>query len=127
MALKDSASLIGDTSFVCHIDAVHHTLEYIEQMPKEEICRRRLMTYDFFHRYVKTGEARLSAIIDLMDERLRSGIIEPLQFAPGISSNPDSLQMYQAKNWENANDFGTFYRYKAALPKVEETKDNDQV
>ena len=40
---------------------MHHTLDYIEHMSEEEICERRLMAYDFFHTYVKTGKERLNA------------------------------------------------------------------
>ena len=67
---------------------VHHTLDYIENMSKEEICERRLMAYDFFHTYVKTGKERLNAIVKVMDERLRTGRLFQFQAAPGIASHP---------------------------------------
>lgn len=82
----------------CHnvpsIISANHTLAYIEHMTKEEICERRLMAYDFFHNYVVSGEARLRAIVEIMDERLRTGRIEPFQYAPGISSHPASRATY---------------------------------
>ena len=94
---------------------VHHTLDYIEQMTEEEICERRLMAYDFFHQYVKTGKERLDAIVRVMDERLRTGRLEPFQAAPGIASHPDSLDMYQKDKWNNGKNL-IFERYKNSLP-----------
>ena len=94
---------------------VHHTLDYIEQMTEEEICERRLMAYDFFHQYVKTGKERLDAIVRVMDERLRTGRLEPFQAAPGIASHPDSLDMYQKDKWVNGKNL-IFERYKNSLP-----------
>ena len=84
-------------------------------MTEEEICERRLMAYDFFHQYVKTGKERLDAIVRVMDERLRTGRLEPFQAAPGIASHPDSLAMYQKEKWEKGKNL-VFERYKNSLP-----------
>ena len=76
---------------------VHHTLDYIEHMTREEICERRLLAYDFFHERVKSGEARVSAIMRVLDERLRTGRLDPFQYAPGISTHSDSLAVYKTE------------------------------
>ena len=76
---------------------VHHTLDYIDHMTREEICERRLLAYDFFHEFVKSGEARVSAIMRVLDERLRTGRLDPFQYAPGISTHRDSLAVYKTE------------------------------
>jgi len=71
---------------------VRQTLQYIEDMPDEEICERRLRAYDVFHKYVKDGKGRVDAILKIMDRRLRTGRIEPYQYTPGVSTHKDSLE-----------------------------------
>ena len=100
---------------------VHHTLDYIEHMSEEEICERRLMAYDFFHTYVKTGKERLNAIVKVMDERLRTGRLFQFQAAPGIASHPDSIAMYQYKGDSKKQIRHT--RYKNSLPTFIEEED----
>lgn len=97
---------------------VHQTLDYIEHMTKEEICARRLKAYDFYHQYVKTGKERLHAIVKVMDERLRTGILEPFQYAPGIATTSESLKMYQdaIKQYKNNVQKIEFHRYTNSLP-----------
>ena len=87
-------------------------------MTNEEICARRLRAYDFYHQYVKTGKERLHAIVKVMDERLRTGILEPYQCARGIATKTESLKMYQdaIKHYKNNVQKIEFHRYRNSLP-----------
>jgi hypothetical protein len=87
----------NDAALIIPQGNVHHTMDYIEQMTPSEICRRRLLIYDFFHKYVKTGEGRVNAVMRILDERLRTGKLDPFQYAPGISTHDSSLAAYVMK------------------------------
>mmetsp|Transcript_49666 Transcript_49666/g.120404 ORF Transcript_49666/g.120404 Transcript_49666/m.120404 type:complete len:545 (-) Transcript_49666:589-2223(-) len=72
---------------------VYNTMDYIQHMSDEEICDRRLLVYDTYHKYIKDGTARVNAIIKIMDERfLTGGRIQPIQYAPGSSTRIDNIQ-----------------------------------
>ena len=87
----------NDVALIIPQGNVHHTMDYIEQMTPSEICRRRLLVYDFFHKYIKTGEGRVNAVMKILDERLRTGKLDQFQYAPGISTHDSSLAAYQLK------------------------------